>query len=272
MRGDRPRCRVTYPFLDAMPASLRRQKALLHKLIDVLGADPRWRTLELGCSLARGTGDELSDVDCGALAADAAWPGILSTVESVVHRLGDVVDLMHEWLSEHSHHTFVQYLDGIQLSFMASPVCRCAGLAPQTVALIDKDGLLARSWTPGSYTATAADVGRWTFLGWIALADLAKCLRRGSVWEAHARLEEARGHLLRVWGAGHGVAYPAFGLTSVLDAAAVGLPEGLESTVAGLQPADLLRAAHACATSLTRWGISIAMGDDVTAGLRRITA
>lgn len=47
-----------------------------------------------------------------------------------------------------------------------------------------------------------------------------------------------------------GVAYPAFGLTSVLDAPGVGLPLDIEATVAGLDLRDLHRAALACAILL----------------------
>ena len=39
----------------------------------------------------------------------------------------------------------------------------------------------------------------WACLGWLALGDLAKYLDRGSVWEAHARLEEARAQVWKLW-------------------------------------------------------------------------
>jgi hypothetical protein len=86
------------------------------------------------------------------------------------------------------------------------------------VALHDPDGHLARPFTPRSLQAGPAEVREWAFLGWVALADLAKYLRRASPWEALVRLNSARDHAWRLWAAAHGVAYPGVGLTSVLDA------------------------------------------------------
>ncbi len=252
-------------FVDSMPVS--RQRDLLRRLLDVLEPDPVWRWFELSCSLARGAGDDLSDVDCGAgaLPLEAG----LSTVEGVARGLGDVVDVMHQPFGDQARHTFVQYADGVQLSLVVFEASARPGLPPGSVALFDKDGQLARPWQPSVFEASPDQVREWTFLGWIALADLAKYLRRGSVWEAHARLEEARTQLLRVWAAGHGVEFPSYGLTSILDSASVDLPSGVERTVAGLEPSALLAAARACATLLRQHGVALPMGAYVTDLLAR---
>jgi hypothetical protein len=244
-------------FVDSMPPAVSRQRDLLRRLLHVLEPDPVWRWFELSCSLGRGAGDELSDVDCGAGAAPLETG--LSTVEDLVGGLGDVVDIMHQPFGEQARHTFVQYADGMQLSLVVFAASARPGLPPGSVALFDKDGQLARPWQPSVFQASADQVREWTFLGWIALADLAKYVRRGSMWEAHARLEEARTQLLRVWAAGQGVEFPSYGLTSILDSS-LDLPSGVDQTVAGLDPAGLLAAGRACATLLRQHAVALPMG------------
>ncbi len=102
------------------------------------------------------------------------------------------------------------------------------------------------------------------------MRDLAKYLRRGSLWEALERLHEARAQVWRLWAVSQGLRYPVYGLTAVLDHPEVGLPTGIEATVAGLDRPGLLRAAVVCADLLegvaasaaraVGGGIPIAMG------------
>lgn len=246
-------------FLDRMPPAVAAQRDLLGRLLAVLAADPVWRWLELSCSLARHAGDELSDVDCGAGVRDADWPAALSAVEPMVRGLGEVVDLLHHELegvpqSRWVHrHTFVQYADGCQLSLVVAPASSRPGLPPNAVALLDKDGRLARPVEPAALRASEQQCREWAFYGWQALCDLDKYLRRGSLWEAHQRLEQARERVWQLWAAGHGVDYPVFGLTSVLDTE-VALPDRISRTVAGLDPAALRSAAVAVADLLDSVG------------------
>lgn len=250
-------------FLDTMPESCARQRDLLRRLLAVLSADPAWRWLELSCSLARGAGDELSDVDCGAGAAESAWPDVLSTVPDMVGGFGDVLDLLDQTFGTSGRHFFVQYADGLQLSFVALPASGRPGLPPQSVELLDKDGQLATPWEPATYSASPADVREWAFLGWIALADLVKYLRRGSLWEAYTRLDEARTQAFRVDAGLNGAAYPSFGLTSILDSAELKVPARAENTVAGLDPEALRAAARVCAEMLRKYESPLPMADYV---------
>jgi hypothetical protein len=94
---------------------------------------------------------------------------------------------------------------------------------------------------------TGEQVREWAFLGWCALIDMDKYLRRGSLWEAHGRLHQARDRIWALWAAAHGALYPWHGLSQVLDHDPANLPPGIESTVAGLDAADLRRAARASA-------------------------
>jgi hypothetical protein len=115
---------------------------------------------------------------------------------------------------------------------------------------LELGGSLARPWTPDNATADAATAREWACLGWVALGDVAKYLDRGSPWEARARLEEARAQAWPLWAVAIGAVYPAFGLTAVLDVPDVTLPPGLDATAAGLDLADIRRAAIALANLL----------------------
>jgi hypothetical protein len=82
------------------------------------------------------------------------------------------------------------------------------------------------------------------------LIDADKYLRRGSLWEAHSRLGEARHYVWVLWAAANGALYPWHGLSQVLDRDPSNLPPGIESTVAGLDAPGLRRAARASAKVL----------------------
>ena len=70
---------------------------------------------------------------------------------------------------------------------------------------------------PAAYAVTGEQVREWAFLGWCALIDADKYLRRGSLWEAHSRLHEARHRIWALWAAAQGAMYPWHGLSQVLD-------------------------------------------------------
>jgi hypothetical protein len=116
--------------------------------------------------------------------------------------------------------------------------------------LYDPDGLRSEPWDETVLQADAAAVYEWTFTGWIALSNLAKYLQRGSLWEAHESLYEARRQVWRLWAVAQGLRYPGYGLTTVFDHPDAGAPAGMEQTVALLSAADLHRAALVCATLL----------------------
>jgi hypothetical protein len=101
-----------------------------------------------------------------------------------------------------------------------------------------------------AYAVTGEQVREWAFHGWIELLDIDKYLRRGSLWEAHERLHQVRQHIWMLWAAATGALYPWHGLSQVLDNNPRNLPPGIEATVAGLDGAELRRAARASATLL----------------------
>ena len=241
-------------WLDALPPALARQRVVLRRLLAAVERDTRWRFLALSCSVARGAGDADSDLDLALGVADDAWPGALDALPPLLAGLGAVVDaLSHqlpEWGDRPHRRVFVQYADGVQIDLIAYPATLSRGRPPDTVVLYDPDGRLAEPWTPSVLRADAATAREWAFLGWVALADLAKYLRRGSLWEALERLHQARTYIWRLWAVAQGVDYPAFGLTGVLDDPDAGVPAGLDATVAALDATDLRRAALAAVALL----------------------
>lgn len=241
-------------WLDGLPPQLSAHRTILRRLVAAVARDARWRWLELSCSVARGAGDAESDLDLGLGAADDTWPHALGHVPALVAELGPVVDILQhriaEWSDMPHQRTFVQYADGVQLDLVVLPAGQRKGCPPGSVVLYDADGRLAQPWLPSGRAADANAVYEWTFQGWIALADLAKYVRRGSTWEALERLQQARVQVWRLWAVAQGVPYPIFGLTGVLDNPQAGLPPGVEATVAGLDSAALCRAALACAALL----------------------
>jgi len=245
-----------------LPDELEKQRDLLLGLLDAINGDPRWRWLELGCSVADGRGDSLSDLDLGLGISEDAWPGALDDLAALLARLSEPVDILRHRLSnvgDLAHERiFVEYANGAQLDLVALPAQLPKGSPPENVILYDPDALRAERWPATVLQANAAAVREWTFLGWVALADLAKYLRRGSLWEALERLEQARTQMWRLWAVARGIRYPLYGLTSVLDHPEIGLPPRIEETVAALDAIDLQRAALACATLLAETGTSAA--------------
>ena len=238
--------------------SLPRHAALLRGLGRFAEADDAVRFVELGCSVARGAGDELSDLDLGIGIADEAWPAALDNLEAALRNLGPVADLLaHEiasWAGRPHRRFFVQYEDLTQIDLVAMPASIRAGLPPGSVALYDADGRLASPIEPRQQRATPEDVHEWAFESFVALLNMDKYLRRSSAWEALEQLHQARTLVWRLWAVTREVPFPAFGLTAVLDADAVGPPPGLEETVAALDVDDLRRAGRALVGMLPEIG------------------
>jgi len=232
-----------------MPDRLGAQRDLLGRLLDAADADQAIRWIELGGSLARDAGDELSEIDAGLGIDDARWPDWVEAIVDIIRQAGQVADEFRQPFGRSDGrdgwHLFTLYASGLQLSLVVIPATQRAGLPPQSVALYDIDGQLARSWTPDVAVATAQTAREWACLAWLALSDLMKYLDRGSAWEALSRLDEARSQAWKLWAVAIGASYPAFGLTSVLDIPEPSVPPGIEATVAGLDPLALRTAATA---------------------------
>jgi hypothetical protein len=259
-------------WLEALPEELAAQRRVLLGLVDRCEAWPLATSLVVGCSLGRGAADELSDIDA-ALGVEAPRgkdvAGRVETMEAMVvaalPELGVLVDVLRHpagAASQHVRRIFAQFADGTQLDLAVVADAdiearRRAGGAPDFVSLYQADSAPpdprisadggGESEPPDAYAVTGEQVREWAFLGWIALIDADKYLRRGSLWEAHSRLHEARHRIWALWAAAQGAMYPWHGLAQVLDHDPADLPPGIEATVAGLDAADLRRAARASA-------------------------
>ena len=242
------------PWLEALRARLPRHAALIDELLALCRSDDRIRVLELQCSIARGAGDELSDLDLGLAARDDAWEVVADELAARLRGISATIDLlghsMPEWGTRPHRRIFVQYADGRQVDLVVQPASAVAGRVPGAIVLYGPDGRLAEERVVSVATATAVDVRAWEVLGWELLANVAKYLARGSAWEAHARLDGARDMALRLCAVAEDVPYPLFGLTSLLDAEPPRLPDGLEATASGIDLDRLAIAVSACATLL----------------------
>lgn len=215
--------------------------------------DDRIRLVVVRCSIGRGVGDALSDIDAYLGVATASWPAFVVDVPSLAEMLGEVLDLRGEMIqptggtSRPYEHTFVQYRDGLQLDLV---VARAAPRAPghDWIVLYDPDHLIAGEPMPG--TATPDQVTGWMFNAFVRLGACGKYLTRGSLWEAAEVLHAARTDLWRLWATARSVADPQYGLTALLDAASVEIPGGIERTIAPLERAALGAATLACADLL----------------------
>ncbi|HYI67218.1 MAG TPA: hypothetical protein VEW95_09860 [Candidatus Limnocylindrales bacterium] len=241
-------------WLAALRERLPRHAELVDALLELCRTDERIRVLELQASLARGAGDELSDLDLGIGVSDEDWERVAEDLPDRLRRIAPTVDLLShaipEWGTRPHRRIFVQYADGRQIDLVVQPAASVIGRVPGSIVLHDPDGRLAAERRVSVAIATAADMRAWEVLGWEALANVAKYLARGSAWEALARLHEARDLALRLWAAGDGVPYPLFGLTSLLDVDPPRLPDGIKGTSARAELEELATAARACAELL----------------------
>ena len=234
-------------------SDLPRQAALIDALRTAVETSETWRWLEVCCSLAAGRGDELSDVDAGI-----GYEGALDLESAgleLVHAGGEPIDVlahvMAGWPPE-TRRFAVEYRNGPQLDLVLLPATRRVGLPTGAVAVVDKDGRLAEAWSPPAEAPPSPEEAReWLLLGWWALSDVAKYVRRGSMFEAVERLTEARQQALKLHAAAAGVPFPSFGLVSLLDFPPYELPPGLAATYATPDSKqDVLAAALAIADLL----------------------
>jgi len=261
-------------WLAALPGELTSQRRLMTGLLDHCEATPAVTSLLVGCSLGRGVADALSDVDAAlGVRADPGEAGaaqvqeVAAGVVAALPALGPVVDVLRHRYGPADRfilRIFGQFADRSQLDLTViaeAEIRRGSSAAhPDFVWLYgtaDQPDIPVQANTgdatkpdPG-YAVTGQQVREWAFLGWCALIDMDKYLRRGSLWEAHNRLHQAREQIWALWAAAVGALYPWHGLSQVLDDDPRNLPPGIDATVASLDATGLRRAAAASAGVLT---------------------
>jgi hypothetical protein len=232
-------------WIEELPAGLAAQQGLLRGLRAFCQADPDVRWLVVGCSLSRGAGDWLSDIDGAVGVSVERFAAVFPRVRAAVDGLGELVDSYHHQLPGLTlthERIFAQYADRSQLDLVVYPATVFAGSIPHVVVLYDPGSVLAVPAREDSSPVSPERAREWAFQGWCALADLGKYVRRDSTWEALERLHEARAQVWRLWAAVRGVPQPQYRMTSVLDYSASLLPSGLEQTVSDLDLGRLLAA------------------------------
>jgi hypothetical protein len=237
-------------WLRSLPNDLAPHRELMMGLMREAERDPGIRLLVVGCSIGRGNADELSDVDAMYAVTEGAWNDAVRDSGAAVRRVGDVID-MHQQIIDPPdravpayQHTFAQYASGVQLDLVVAVAKDRHAPRPDWVVLYDPDERVVDE--PKSTEATETQVRRWMHAALVHLSACAKYLTRGSLWEAHAQLEAARGELWRLWAVAERIADPQYGLTAVLDAPDAPMPDNIEATVAGLDRRALRSAAMAC--------------------------
>jgi hypothetical protein len=201
------------------------QRELLLSLLDAVEADTRFRALEVGCSLARGNADELSDVDVGLWIDDEWWDAALDDLEPLLRRLARTVDAVG-FDAPWGRWFFAQYADGRQLDVAAQRASTAQLRPPESIVLFDRDGIL-EARAPRKPVDRRAE---WAFLAWFELGNVPKYIARGSVWEALGALEQARSEFLRLYAAIIGGSDPQYGVTSIFDAPGGDVPPRLAET------------------------------------------
>jgi hypothetical protein len=242
-------------WIDDLPPELAAQRGLLRGLLALCNADDRISWLVIGCSLARGAGDRLSDLDMAMGIRDEDFEAARPDLRRAVDGLGELVESYYHQLpglTQAHERIFAQFADRSQVDLVLFPASVPGGSVPNVVALYDPDDrlVIAGERKP----VTSGQIREWAFGGWCALADLGKYLRRGSTWEALARLNEARAQLWQLWAVTLDVPDPQYGLTSILDFAPGQVPASFEGTVADLDPGRLLDAARRVAALLHEAG------------------
>ncbi len=241
--------RETREWLAALPAQLQAQRRIMERLLDLCLAQSAARVFLVGCSIGRAAADALSDVDCFVGCRPGSVDEMIAAVRAALPEMDEFVDaLVHPYAG--LTRIVGQFSGCVQLDLVVGPAHR--GRAPDEVVLFDPDGLMTTDRVVSADIVTAENVHEWAFLGWLALADVVKYLRRGSRWEALARLDEARDRIWALWAAARKARYPVFGLSQVLDRDPEDLPDGIEATVAGLDAAGLNAAAVASGMVLER--------------------
>lgn len=224
-------------WIDALDSSVSRQKKLLQSLLSLVESDDLYRFLLVGCSLGRGVGDELSDIDARVGIAEKGWSHSVERIKKQLYQLGTVVDQQDQPFPDSTgrlqRHLITIYEGNLQLSLVVSPASWVKKLRYDAVVLYDPDDCLPTAADHTIGVTTSVQAREWAFLAWLDLADAAKYLKRGSLWEALERLHKVRTHTWQLWAVAQGLDFALYGITQVLDDE-VDLPKGMERTVPSL--------------------------------------
>lgn len=245
-------------WIEKLPEELARQKAIMLGLLDWCEADSRAKYLVVACSIGRGAGDRLSDLDMGMGLDSEDFDAAVRDAHQVINGAAELIDSYHHKLPgvvmPHER-IFAQYANRCQVDMVVIPASEKYPAVKDEVILYDPEGIRAAKWKPTP--VTPKQVREWAFNGWACLADVGKYLRRGSAWEALERLHQARAEYWRLLATVHEVPNPQYGITSLLDFAPEQVPDRLAATASDVYLTHLLRAAKKLAAELAGVGTQL---------------
>jgi hypothetical protein len=153
-------------WIDQLPAELAGQQAIMRRLLAFSEADPDVCWLAIGCSVARGAGDRMSDLDMGIGVTEAVYAAARDRIREAADGLGELVESYHHQLPRVApphERIFAQYADGCQLDLVVLPAVLPSGPLPRTVTLYHRDGQLtaAGAGMAGGSGAAASEGPAW---------------------------------------------------------------------------------------------------------------
>lgn len=237
-------------WLGSIPPSLAPQRAVLESFLATSREDERIRVLVVGCSLGRGVGDALSDVDALIGVRPEAWDAALAESRRWVIDAGAVIDMNQIVLpattsgGREYQHTYALYANGVELDLSVSQVGSEWSRRADWIVLYDPDSLVPAGVKQS--TLAADDVRRWGYGALTRLNAVVKYLSRGALWEAHTCVELARADIWRIYAVGEHVRDAQYGVTAVFDDPRQPVPATMGQTVASLDARSLVVAARAC--------------------------
>jgi hypothetical protein len=225
-----------HPWVARLAAQLPAHADTLDRLARAVASSDRWRSLLVGCSLGAGRGDQHSDIDAGlGYATPLPVDELEDAGRDLVAQAGDVIDvLVHtyaEWPDD-GRRFAVEYANGVQLDLAAFPAPWRRTRAVD-IPIVDKDGNLDSVVEPSLdllADRTQRNAQEWAMLGWWSVSNIAKYVRRNSLYEAVGSIDDVRRHCCRLHAIARDVPDPGYGLTSLLDVAPPDLPDGLGNT------------------------------------------
>ncbi len=238
-------------WIESQPDELAGQREIMLRLLRWCESDERVRWFGVACSVGRGAGDRLSDLDTGLGVETDDFDAAVQAAHRAVDAAGDLIESYHHklpGLTITHERIFAQYADRCQVDLVVMTAAEGFGGIKDFVLLYDADGRALTEFEQPP--VTPVQVREWAFNGWACLADVGKYLRRGSAWEALERLHQARAELWRLLAVSYDIPNPQYGVTSILDFAPDRMPEDLAVTVSPLELSSLREAARDLASRL----------------------
>ena len=188
-----------------MPPELTRQRQAISPLLELCEESPLVTSFSVGCSIGRNAADALSDVDAviGVRAARGAAGAeqvrdVEGSIVELLPRLGALVDLLCQETAGDEfliRRVFAQFEDRLQLDLAVVAEAEASSRGRDRLTSWRCTGGADRPASrncPSALDVSSKPVQEWAFLGWRPPARRGQSVRRGSLWEAHHRLHEAR--------------------------------------------------------------------------------